>query len=113
MSIDTSELHPAFSTYVGTQHRVKVETVYRDDEGTVRDVHVRCGRIGKTTGTRPAYLVMHNSRAIGSSDVILPDTPNRRTRVIAVKQRDDRRYTTLLEPTLTDRIGWHTVEEAS
>ena len=60
--------------------RVKVTTTYDGGE-----TYTRTGTVGSTTGWRPAWLLMHRSNAIGSSDVLGPDD-----RVVAYW--DGRRY---------------------
>lgn len=47
----------------------------------------RCGTVGVTTGWHPSFLLMRNSRAIGSSDLL-----NEHTRVIGVKFAGDKEY---------------------
>ncbi|QKY79947.1 hypothetical protein PQD13_gp35 [Gordonia phage Clawz] len=108
---DYSDIHRGLSMYCGSQTRLKVETVYYDpDDGGVVSTHVRCGRIGMTTGRRPALLLMARATSIGSSDLILPDTPTRVTRVIAVK--DGNQYRPTRQPAITSRVGWHELEDA-
>jgi hypothetical protein len=52
---------------MGQNYRVKVETKYDTETRT------RWGYIGLTTGWQPAFLLMRNSRAFGSSDLLNPD----------------------------------------
>lgn len=54
--------------------------------------YVRTGRIGITTGWRPAFLLMHRSSDHGSSDVLGPND-----RVIAVQRRNNGPYVPFLE----------------
>jgi hypothetical protein len=56
--IDRSDLAPAFAPYYGTGVRVRVKFSYSDEELT--------GTIGRTTGWRPAYLLMRRSSDRGS-----------------------------------------------
>ncbi|WNM68762.1 hypothetical protein SEA_SOOS_32 [Gordonia phage Soos] len=107
---DYSDIHRGLSMYCGSQTRLKVETVYYDDDGNVTSTHVRCGRIGMTTGRRPSLLLMARATSIGSSDLISPDTTTRTTRIIAVK--DGNQYRPIMQPAITSRVGWHDVEGA-
>jgi hypothetical protein len=58
---DPSDLAPQFAKFYGTDARVRVESP---------GGFVRTGRIGKTTGWRPAFLLMHRRGDMGSSDVL-------------------------------------------
>lgn len=64
-------LDQRFVPYFNSGEQVKIEACY----GMIY------GRIGATTGWRPAFLLMHNSRAIGSS-VILGSSHH----IVAVKR---------------------------
>lgn len=79
----------AVRKYYGSDTRVILRTTYSDGS-----THTRAGRIGLTTGWRPAFLLMSSTRAIGSSDVIGPEhgTGNR-TEVVGVKRPGERYYT--------------------
>ena len=56
--LDTSDLAPQFDEFYKSGQRIEVETPYGE---TYR------GYVGKSTGWRPCYLLMHNTRSIGSS----------------------------------------------
>ncbi len=58
---DASALAPQFIRYFNSGERVRVE---------IRNDGERAGTIGVTTGWRPAFLLMHNTRSTGSSDVL-------------------------------------------
>ena len=75
------ECGPLFARYFQGP-RVRIVTTYDNGE-----TETRTGRISKTTGWRPALLLMHRSSDHGSSDVLGP-----RDRIVAV-QRDGREYT--------------------
>jgi hypothetical protein len=60
--------------HYGTRQRVKVTATYDDGE-----TWTRTGTVSSTTGWRPALLLMHQSNAHGSWDVLGP-----RDRVVAV-----------------------------
>ena len=64
--------------HYGTRQRVKVTTVYDNGE-----TFTRTGFVSRTTGWKPALLLMHRSNASGSWDVLGP-----RDRVVAVQYRD-------------------------
>lgn len=49
----------------GHEYRIKVRTTYPSGE-----THERWGFVGITTGWAPAFLLMHSTRAYGSSDVL-------------------------------------------
>jgi len=83
---DTSaldECDPKLATYFRGL-RVKIEATYANG-----DKEVRTGTVSRTTGWRPAFLLMHRSNAIGSSDILSP-----RDKVIAV-QINGRDYTSI------------------
>lgn len=67
---DESELRAAkhFAPYLHNGTRLKVRRDYGDGE-----YHERTGTVGKTTGWRPAFLLMHRSSDRGSSDVLGPE----------------------------------------
>lgn len=60
---DTSELPQKFVRYYNSDERVRVE----------RGDHVRTGRVGVTTGWKPAFLLMHRSSDTGSWDILTED----------------------------------------
>lgn len=57
---DTSELDPRFTDYYRTGQRVEVTY----DDGTTERFYV-----GKSTGWRPVYLKIHNTRSLGGSPI--------------------------------------------
>jgi hypothetical protein len=63
-NFDDSELAKSFIPYFENGQRIEVETHY---EGK------KCGYVGVTTGWRPAFILIFNKRAHGSS-VVLCDT---------------------------------------
>jgi len=69
---DASDLVPAFVRYFNSGERIEV---------TDGD-YVRRGRVGVTTGWRPAFLLVHRTSDHGSSDVL-----SDRDRVIKVIAR--------------------------
>lgn len=70
--IDRSDLAPQFAGYYESGERIRVRFSYGEE---------RTGTVGKTTGWRPAYLLIPRSDSTGSSDVLgAEDT------VIAVKR---------------------------
>ena len=78
---DLDECDSALATYFQGP-RVRVVTTYANGE-----TETRTGRISRTTGWRPAFLLMHRSSDHGSSDILSP-----RDKVIAV-QLNGRDYT--------------------
>lgn len=110
---DPSDLEAAAEAvrkHYGSGTRVILRTTY--DDGST---HTRAGRVGMTTGWRPAFLLMSSTRAIGSSDVIGPEKGEQsRTEVVGVKREGERHYThrgeivpaprgqVFTEPTTTD-----------
>ncbi len=54
-------------------HRYRVEITYTDGEKAR-------GYVGLTTGWRPAYILLHNARSRGSSNILDP------TRITAVRR---------------------------
>ena len=72
MDTTVLEAAPAIIREASEHHstwRVYLVTTYSDGS-----TWHRTGYIGKTTGTRPAFLLMHDSRAIGSSDLLTEST---------------------------------------
>ena len=92
MILDTSGLHPAFERYYGTRTRISVVTVYYDDDGNEIERWQRYGRVGRSMGTHPVYLLLSRADSDSSSDVLSPDTPTRRTFVVAEKPYGSRNY---------------------
>jgi hypothetical protein len=64
---EIESLDPSIRWHYGTE-RVEVT---RTREGS--DPWVRRGRIGATTGWRPALILLSRSSAIGSADVLTPE----------------------------------------
>lgn len=60
---DDSSLAPQFVRYFESGERIEVA----GDEG---EGYVRRGRVGVTTGWKPAFLLMHRTSDHGSSDVL-------------------------------------------
>lgn len=56
---------PQFARFLHADTRVRVCTKYPDGSE-----YVRTGTVSRTTGWRPAYLLMHRSNSYGSSDVL-------------------------------------------
>lgn len=74
--IDRSELAPQFAAAYASGERIRVRFSW-DEDGT----KTKTGTVGKTTGWKPAYLLMARSDSIGSSDLLGPGD-----RIIAVKR---------------------------
>ncbi len=78
---DPSDLAPQFAELYGNRDiRVTVERTYASGE-----TYRRTGCVGKTTGWRPAFLLMSRVTSLGSSDVLscedrIVSTRPRRTR---------------------------------
>lgn len=63
--LDESDLAPAFTEFYKSGQRIEVtHTVYGD---------VRRGYVGKTTGWKPVYILLNNTRSMGSGDVLGKD----------------------------------------
>lgn len=77
--IDRSDLAPQFAGYYESGDRIKVRTTYPSGE-----TWERTGTVGKTTGWKPAYLLMPRVTSSGSSDVL-----SARDVVVAVKRGRD------------------------
>jgi len=78
---DPSCLAPQFAEYYGNRDiRVTVERTYASGE-TWR----RTGWIGRTSGWRPAFLLMARINVYGSSDVLSADD-----RIVSVRSRRTR-----------------------
>lgn len=75
---DGSDLVPRFAPYYGDYNiRVTVERTYNSGE-----TYRRTGWIGKTTGWKPAFLLMSRINAIGSGDVL-----GAKDRIVSVRPR--------------------------
>lgn len=76
---DGSSLRDAaqFAPYYGKAVRVKV---IRESDG---EPYVRTGRVGMTTGWKPAFLLVHRVSDHGSSDLL-----SGRDRIVAVQRGD-------------------------
>lgn len=61
---DDSSLAPQFKRFLRTGQRIKVRTRYGE---------TKFGTVGVTTGWKPSFLLMHNSRSIGSSTLLHAD----------------------------------------
>lgn len=72
-AIDTADLDaaPAAVRYAAADQSCRVYLVTTYDDGS--QWH-RTGRIGKTTGTRPGFLLMGRSSDTGSSDLLTAST---------------------------------------
>jgi hypothetical protein len=79
---DSSALDAAaqFVPWFGTGQRIRVTRNYSGGEP-----ETRTGRVSRTTGWRPSFLLMHRSNTIGSSDVLGPED-----RIIAVQDAHGR-----------------------
>lgn len=78
----TEDLAPQFIPYLHTNTRIKVE----DKNGKIH-----FGSVGITTGWRPAFLLMHSERCIGSSCLLTKED-----KIIAYK--DGHKYVPLGTP---------------
>jgi len=97
-TIDTSDLDAAprlVREALNTRRRLYLVTTYGD--GT--KFH-RTGRIGKTGGTKPVYLVMARSNSLGSWDTLTETDwepqighTEARTQVMGVQHSDGKYYT--------------------
>lgn len=76
--VDRSALAPAFTRYYESGDRVRVAFVTLDGSEVYETL---TGTIGKTTGWRPAYLLMRTARSHGSPYVL-----SARDRIVAVKR---------------------------
>ena len=76
--VDRSDLAPAFRRYYESGERIRVAFVTLDGSEVYEEL---TGTVGKTTGWRPAYLLMRTARSIGS-----PYLLSARDRVVAVKR---------------------------
>lgn len=76
---DASELDERFARYWFSKERIKVKDNWEGD--------IMYGAVGMTTGHRPAFLLMKNSRCIGS-DVIL----NKDYEILGVQQKGYKKY---------------------
>ena len=72
-AVDTSDLDPRFSRYHGTGVRIKVKWYGETITGTV----------SRTTGWKPAYLLMPRSDSTGSPYIL-----NAAATIVAVKRGD-------------------------
>lgn len=59
--LDTSELASKFTSFYESKQRIIVKTPYGE---TIR------GYVGKTTGWRPSYILLNNTRSLGSSELL-------------------------------------------
>ena len=108
---DLSELHADIGLFYDhsaryDRPRVKVETAYYDEKGVLISTWVRTGTVSKTTGWRPAYLIMPRVDSIGSSDLVSLDTARCKTRVIGTSDGDGH-YSERYTAKLSTRVGFH------
>jgi hypothetical protein len=90
---DASDLAPQFVRYFNSQERIRV-----DSHG---GEHVRTGRVSVTSGWRPAFMLMHRSSDLGSSDVLGADD-----KIIAVQHgREYVRRSCSCKGTARERMG--------
>lgn len=73
---DDSELCPKFVPYFENECRIKVRYTFASGE-----VYERTGTVGVTSGWKPAFLLMHRSSDISSSDVL-----SERDEIVAVQR---------------------------
>lgn len=78
---DVSELDHRFAPLLGTSTRVRVKSRYGE---------IEAGRIGVTTGWKPAFLLMPTVRSTGSSRILGPDD-----QIIGVKYPGTKNYRAL------------------
>jgi hypothetical protein len=71
-------LHPALED--ARAHRCRVEITYTDGRK-------ERGYVSLTTGWRPAYILLHNARSIGSSNVLDPATVASVRRTYPIRRR--------------------------
>jgi hypothetical protein len=71
LKFDSSDLDSRFEEFYHTGQRIKVEAYGETQFGTV----------GATTGWKPSFLLIHNSRCLGSSTLLGPDY-----KILAVKR---------------------------
>ena len=70
-NLNTADLFLTMRHYYLTDERIIVARVDREaPEGKRTAEYVRRGRVGMTTGYKPAFLLMHRTTDIGSSDVL-------------------------------------------
>lgn len=111
IEIDNSHLHADIGLFYDhsvryDRPRVKVETAYYDENGVLLATWVRTGTVGKTTGWRPAYLIMARVDSVGSSDLVSLDNATHKTRVIGVSDGHGH-YSERYPATLSTRVGFH------
>lgn len=76
---DASDLDERFARYYFSKERIKVSI---DGEK-----EVQFGTVGKTTGWKPAFLLMRSSRAMGSSVIL-----GRNYCILGVQQKGYKKY---------------------
>jgi len=59
--LDTSDLAPQFDEFYKSGQRIEVEI-----DGEM----IKRGYVGKTTGWRPSYLLLNNTRSTSSEDLL-------------------------------------------
>lgn len=65
--MDRSELDTRFDAPYRTGERIEVKYQWGETTETKR------GYVGRTTGWRPVYILLNNSRSMGSSDLLNSD----------------------------------------
>lgn len=75
---DSSELFVQFRHFYNTGDRIKIRVQWVNDGKTY--AYEKFGTIGVTTGWKPCFMLMHNTRSMGSSDLL-----NRDVQIVAVK----------------------------
>jgi hypothetical protein len=80
---DASDLDPRFARYYFSKERIKIKDSSVGDIGN----QVLTGTVGKTTGWKPVFLLMRNSRSVGSSTVL-----NNYCEIIGVQQKGSKKY---------------------
>lgn len=81
-ALDLSDLDPRFVEHYNNGARLAV--VYGAWDDTAR---IEYGTVGCTTGWKPAWLLMHNTRSLGSSVLLGPEY-----QIIKVKPVGARKY---------------------
>jgi len=79
---DPTNLAPQFIPFFGSRTRIKVLTVYSNDEE-----YVRFGIVGVTTGRKPMFILMPRRTSTGSSDVLRSTD-----KIVSVKHHTSRHY---------------------
>ena len=64
MKFSDSDLAKQFVPYFESGQRIEVKFIWGDK------IELKRGTVGVTTGWKPVFLLMKNSRSIGSSDIL-------------------------------------------